>query len=95
MSVNENKKGITMDTPFKFISQQPLDVRFVLTTLERESLIVEGGCYAGLEVWDSDENKKYRAVPSDDTFVWEEVASATSVQEMIDNAIANTLRGDY
>lgn len=77
MSVNENKKGIVMDTPFKFLSKQPLDVRFVLTTEERNSLITEGGCYAGLEVWDSDENKKYRAVPNEDTFIWEYISTET------------------
>ena len=77
-----DKAGTNVGNAYKLISASPLDVRFTVADIEeRDSIITANGCYAGLEVWVDSENKKYRAIPSNDTFIWEEVATTNTLEE--------------
>ena len=75
MSYISSMAGITLDSAFKLDSAQPLDVRFVVPSGKSKNDLLTSSVYAGLEVWDLNDNKKYRAIPSGSSFKWEEVVN--------------------
>lgn len=75
MSYISNLGGITLDSAFKLDSAQPLDLRFVVPSGKNKDDLLTSSCYPGMEIWDTNSSKKYRAIPSGSTFKWEEVAS--------------------
>ncbi len=83
MSYITNKAGITLDGGFKLDSAQPLDVRFVIASGENKDDLLASSCYAGMEVWDSNDNKKYRAVPkTGGGFEWKEVGTMEDIPDI-------------
>lgn len=83
MSYITNKAGITLDGGFKLDSAQPLDVRFVIASGEDKDELLASSCYAGMEVWDSNDNKKYRAVPkTGGGFEWKEVGTMEDIPDI-------------
>ena len=82
MSYITNKAGITLDGGFKLDSAQPLDVRFVIASGEDKDELLASSCYAGMEVWDSNDNKKYRAVPKTGGFEWKEVGTISDIPDV-------------
>jgi hypothetical protein len=83
MSYITNKAGITLDGGFKLDSAQPLDVRFVVASGENKNDLLASSCYAGMEVWDSNDNKKYRAIPkTGGGFEWKEIGTVEDIPEI-------------
>lgn len=82
MSYITNKAGITLDGGFKLDSAQPLDVRFVVASGENKDDLLASSCYAGMEVWDNNDNKKYRAIPSGTSFIWKEIGTVEDIPEV-------------
>jgi hypothetical protein len=83
MSYITNKAGITLDGGFKLDSAQPLDVRFVIASGEDKDELLASSCYAGMEVWDSNDSKKYRAVPkTGGGFEWKEVGTMEDIPDI-------------
>ena len=78
MASIKDKAGTSVGNGYKLISEAPLDVRFVVEdTTQLNSIVTDKGCYPGLEVWVESDSKKYRAIPSDGSYVWEEVAAGS------------------
>ena len=74
-----NKAGTTVGNAYKLISENPLDVRFVVDDItERDSIVSSKGCYPGLEVWVKSENKKYTAIPNGSTYTWNEASNISN-----------------
>lgn len=83
MSYITSKAGITLDGGFKLDSAQPLDVRFVVASGENKDELLASSCYAGMEVWDSNDSKKYRAIPkTGGGFEWKEIGTIDDIPEV-------------
>lgn len=86
-----NKAGTNVGNAYKLISASPLDVRFTVADIEeRDSIITANGCYAGLEVWVDSENKKYRAIPNGNSYVWKEVGTKDDLANFVSGPASST-----
>lgn len=86
-----NKAGTNVGNAYKLISASPLDVRFTVADIEeRDSIITANGCYAGLEVWVDSENKKYRAIPNGNSYVWKEVGIKDDLANFVSGPASST-----
>lgn len=86
-----NKAGTNVGNAYKLISASPLDVRFTVADIEeRDSIVTANGCYAGLEVWVDSENKKYRAIPNGNSYVWKEVGTKDNLANFVSGPASST-----
>lgn len=94
MASIKDKAGTSVGNGYKLISEAPLDVRFVVEdTTQLNSIVTDKGCYPGLEVWVESDSKKYRAIPSDGSYEWQEVGTKSDVVD-IDTSNFVTVAGD-
>ncbi|MCM1323049.1 MAG: hypothetical protein NC218_02585 [Acetobacter sp.] len=69
----KDKRGISVTSPFKYLSSAPLDPRQSVEDIAaRDSIVAANAAYVGLKCYVVSENKTYICIKTEDGFGWKE-----------------------
>lgn len=87
MAIDLNK-GVQIISPFRLNSQQPLDRRNLVDTLEQRDSINLNHRFEGLQTFVLKEHKTYQLIGGIENDNWVEIASAESRDAMMEDVLS-------